>query len=164
MPLEMPSFLAPEPPSGPLVRPLTEAEIAVEVAPDYAATGNALPNPAVSKFLGVFDGDKLLGYICIQAKLHAQPLVLRPGHSSALSLLISETERYILSTIGTQWVYAFVPAGRLSQIAQAMGMQLEPWNVLSKLVTPDQPPMKGALDLEPIDMDALREVDSGVIQ
>lgn len=134
--LELPPMIE----SDASVRPLTPEEIQRECRPDYEATGNPLPDPATSTFLGVFKGGDLLGYLCLQVKLHAQPLVIRHGQGSILPRLIHEAEKFILERSGPQWVYAFVPAGKLSQIAQTMGMTLEPWNVLSKLVAPEVPP------------------------
>ncbi len=122
-----------------IIRPLTPEEIAEHVAPDYFATGNPLPDPAISTFLGLFTPDGKVSYLCLQLKLHAQPLVLRPGHQQFLSALVHAAESHILSTVGPTWVYLFTPAGKLAQIASAMGMQLEPWVVMSKLVQPEAP-------------------------
>jgi hypothetical protein len=120
-------------------RPLTPAEITEHVAPDYLANGGILPDPAISAFIGLFAPDGKVSYICLQLKLHAQPLVLRPGHQSFLPSLLHAAEEYILRTTGPQWVYTFTPAGKLSQLAQTAGMQLEPWCVMSKLVQPELP-------------------------
>ncbi len=116
--------------------------------PDYAATGNLPPDPAISKILGAFAGDQVLGYLVLQLKLHAQPLVLRPGHANILSGLVHAAEAHILATAGPQWVYLFTPAGKLTQMASAMGMVQEPWCVMSKLVQPELP-ARPALELVP---------------
>lgn len=119
-------------------RPLSPEEIEAEVLPDYLATGNSLPDPGVSKFIGAFRGPELLAYLCLQVKLHAQPLVIRAGHAGTLPGLVHAAEAHILETVGPQWVYLFAPAGKLSQLAAACGMQLEPWVVMSRFVAPEQ--------------------------
>lgn len=121
-------------------RSLTPEEIQREVEPDYAATQNHVPDPAISTFIGAFSGNDLLAYLCLQVKLHAQPLVIRQGHGAVLPGLVHAAEAHILATAGPQWVYLFTPAGKLAQMASAMGMQLEPWVVMSKLVAPAMPP------------------------
>ncbi len=131
--------------SSPVIRPLTPDEIALHVLPDYAASGNPLPDPAISTFIGLFEGNRV-SYLCLQVKLHAQPLVLRPGHEQFLRTLVHAAESHILSTVGPTWVYLFTPAGKLAQMAQTMGMQLEPWVVMSKLITPE-PPQRPAFEL-----------------
>lgn len=128
-------------------RELTAEEIQSFVAPQYAATGNSLPDPANSTFIGVIRGGEVVAALGLQLKLHAQPLMISDGHSAVLPLLVKTAESIILSRIGPQWVYLFCPAGRLSQIAQSMGMQLEPWCVLSKLVAPEMP---AKISVEPV--------------
>ena len=142
-------------PSGTIFRMLTPDEIQAHVLPDYERSGNPLPAPSDSTFIGALESDQVVAYLCLQVKLHAQPLVIRPGHSDILKSLIRAAESHILSTIGPTWVYLFTPAGRLSQIASTMGMQLEPWCVMSKLVAPE-PPERPAFEIVPA-----REPDPG---
>lgn len=142
------SSLAPDP-GRTSFRSLSSDEIAREVAPDFLRTGNPLPDPSVSRIIGAFHPDgALAAYLVLQVKLHAQPLVIRPGAQSVLPGLVRAAEAHILATVGPQWVYLFAPAGRLSALAQTMGMQLEPWVVLSKLVQNEQTlPEKPALKI-----------------
>lgn len=130
-------------------RELTESEIA-SVEHIFAETGNPLPDPAISTFVGAVDPDgKVLAFLVLQLKLHAQPLWIADGHSALLTSLVAEAERTILRKTGAaQWVYLFAPAGRLAQLGQAMGMGLEPWVVLSKLVLPEVP-AQGPVELVP---------------
>lgn len=123
-------------------RELSPEEIQREVLPDYEKTGNLLPDPAISTFMGVFDGPNLLGYLCLQVKLHAQPLVIRPGHQSILSRLIHGAEEHIARKIGPTWTYVFAPPGRLGEIPPRMGWVEEPWKVFSKLVTGSPRPVE----------------------
>ncbi len=132
---------APTTPSASTIyRALTPDEIQANVFPDYAASGNSLPDPGISTFIGAIQGSKVIAYLCLQVKLHAQPLVIRPGHQAVLGSLVRAAEDHILRTAGPTWVYLFTPAGKLTQLAQSMGMQLEPWCVMSKLVQPEPPP------------------------
>lgn len=120
-------------------RVLTPEEIKKAVEPEFAKTGNPLPDPAISTFVGAVLAGEVIAFLCLQLKLHAQPLWIADGYASVLQRLVTAAENTILSRTGPQWVYLFAPAGRLSQLAQMMGMQLEPWVVLSKLVQPVQP-------------------------
>lgn len=129
-------------------RPLTPDEITREVLPDYTRAGADLPDPAISKIIGALQDDKVIGYLVLQLKLHAQPLVIRTGYQNVLSGLVHAAESHILSTAGPQWVYLFTPAGKLTQLAASMGMALEPWCVMSKLVQPDLP-AKPVLEVAP---------------
>lgn len=127
-------------------RELTVEEIRQYVEPHYLASGNNLPDPRCSTFVGILRDGVVLASLGIQAKLHAQPLIISEGHGGLLPRLVRLAEETILAKSGPQWVYLFAPAGKLSQLAQSMGMQLEPWVVLSKLIQPE-PPEKLAIEL-----------------
>ena len=120
-------------------RELTREEVEKYVKPGFDATGNPLPDPSISTFVGVIRGGKVVASLCLQVKLHAQPLQIEEGWGSVLPALVKAAEEIIITRCGAQWVYLFCPAGRLSQLAQTMGLQLEPWCVLSKLVAPEIP-------------------------
>src|ERR1017187_536323 len=135
----LPLPTTPTQPEGDCERELTPEEIQQYVKPGYDAANNALPDPAVSTFVGVIRGGRVVASLGIQLKLHAEPLQIESGHSSVLPLLVKYAERLILQRTGPQYVYLFAPAGRVAQMAQAMGLVLEPWCVLSKLVTPPEP-------------------------
>lgn len=126
-------------PEGDCERELTPEEIQQYVKPGYDATNNPLPDPSISTFVGVIRGGKVVASIGLQLKLHAQPLQIDEGQASVLPALVAAAERIILQRTGPQWIYLFTPAGRLAQIAQHMGLQLEPWVVMSKLVNHPQP-------------------------
>ena len=134
-------------------RILTPEEIQSYVAPQYAATGNPLPDPATSQFIGVIRGGKIVAALGLQVKLHAQPLMIDDGHGAVLPALVKAAERIILERCGPQWVYLFTPAGKLTQLAQSLGMQLEPWCVCSKLVAP-------AIPDKPLDMPEMIPLES----
>lgn len=127
----------------------------------FAATGNPLPSPTLSTFVGALQGGKVVGFLVLQARLHAEPMWIAEGHSQIFTSLVSAAEKTILKKSGPQWVYLFAPAGKLSQLAQNMGMALEPWCVLSKLVQPELPHKIG-VDMLPIDATATAE--EGTIQ
>jgi hypothetical protein len=119
-------------------RVLTPLEIE-SVKHVFELSNSPLPDPAVSQFIGAIEGQKVLGFIMLQLKLHAEPMWIESGHSEVFQPIVRAAEKQILKQCGPQWVYLFAPAGRVSQLAQSMGMGLEPWNVLSKLVMPDVP-------------------------
>jgi len=125
--------------SGDAVRELTPEEIESYVRPKYEATGNPLPHPSEYSFIGVIRGGQVVAALGVGVKIHAEPLMIDPGYGSVLPALVSAVEKHILSRCGPQYVYLFAPAGRTAQLAQAMGMQLEPWVVMSKLVMPKTP-------------------------
>jgi len=114
-------------------RPLNPLEIELWVKPDYDSTSNPLPDPKISVFLGVVRDEEVLAYLCLQLKLHAQPLRIYPGHQALFPSLIRYAEEYILEKTGPQWVYLFCPDDLL-RMASAMGMDQEPWKILSKFV------------------------------
>lgn len=126
-------------PTQDCVKELSPEEIQAYVRPKYDAKGERLPDPNASTFVGIIRGGNIVGALCLQLKLHAQPMMIEDGYSEVFEPLVHGAEEIILKKCGPQWVYLFAPAGRLSQLAQAMGMQLEPWNVLSKLVMPEAP-------------------------
>ena len=120
------------------VRVMTPEEIAAE-EPMFLANGTPLPNPATCVFIGVFRGGKRVAFLALQVRLHAEPMYIEPGHSDVLTKLVRFAEKFILEKTGPQWVYLFAPAGRVAQLAAAMGMQQEPWVIMSKLVAPEIP-------------------------
>jgi hypothetical protein len=117
---------------------MTPAEVALE-EPIFVENGSSLPDPATSVFLGVFRNGQRVAFLVLQLKLHAEPLYVEPGHSAVFAPLVKAAEDYILANAGPQWVYLFAPAGRISQLAASMGMQMEPFVVMSKLVAPPIP-------------------------
>jgi len=137
-----------EPQSGISYRELTPDEIK-SVEPIFTATGNPLPDPAISTFVGAVENGKVIGFLVLQVKLHAQPMWIEEGHSQIFSPLVAEAERTVLRKAGPQWIYCFTPAGKLSQLAQAAGMSMEPWVVHSKLVQLEAPSKIG-IDLLPV--------------
>jgi len=150
----LPPPITPTQPEGDCERELTPEEIQQYVKPGYDATNNPLPDPAISTFVGVIRGGRVVASIGLQLKLHAQPLQIEDGHANVLPALVKAAERIILQRTGPQWVYLFSPAGRLAQIASAMGMQLEPWCVMSKLVTYPEPSRMVVDDVPPLVVDA----------
>jgi hypothetical protein len=120
------------------VRELTKEEIAT-VEHIFTERGHALPNPVQSTFVGAVKDGKVLGFIVLQVKLHCEPIWIEQGHSDLFTHLARVGEQIILKKIGSCWVYMFTPAGRASQLAMAMGFQMEPFCIMSKLVVPDIP-------------------------
>lgn len=118
---------------------MTSDEVS-ELAPIYAEYGASLPLPGTATFVGAFKNGRRVGFICLQAKLHAEPMHITEGHSDVFVSLVKAAEQLILSKVGPQWVYAFTPAGRVTQLAHTMGMRMEPYVVMSKLVQPEIPP------------------------
>lgn len=105
----------------------------------FAQANSVLPDPAYSQFIACVEDGEVVGFLVVQLKLHAEPLVIKDGYSDIFLQLVSTAERVILERVGPTWVYLFAPAGRVSQLATHCGMQLEPWNVLSKFIMPDPP-------------------------
>jgi hypothetical protein len=130
-------------------RVLTPEEIS-SIAHVFADQGASLPDPTVSQFVGAVEDGKVVGFLVLQLRLHAEPMWIESKHSQVFTKLVAEAEKIILRQAGPQWVYLFAPAGRTAQLAQSMGMQLEPWVVLSKLVMPNIPdnPVFNLLDVE----------------
>lgn len=119
------------------VRELTADEVQSQIRPLFESNGARLPDPAISTFIGAVRDGKVVGFLCLQAVLHAEPMWIADGESAIFSRIVSEAERSILAKCGPQNVFLFAPAGRISQLAQLCGMAVEPWVVLSKFVKPD---------------------------
>lgn len=120
-------------------RELSAAEVA-SVEHVFRATGNPLPDPAISTFVGAVHEGEVVAFLVLQLKLHAQPMWIAEGHSELFSRLVTTAEKTILRKVGATWVYLFVPPGsRLAELAESVGMSAEPWGVMSKLVAPEIP-------------------------
>ena len=119
-------------------RTLTADEIERFVTAAFALSGNPLPDPSSSSVVGLIRDKEVLAYLCLQLKVHAQPLRIFPGHEALFPRLVRAAEKEILDKIGPSWIYLFAPQA-LVKMASAMGMQLEPWHVMSKLVHKPDP-------------------------
>ena len=144
-------------------RVLTEAEVLKYIHPIYQERGQPLPNPAVSTFIGVVRAGKVVAFLGIEAKLHAEPLWIEDGEASHLIPLVHKAEEFILSRCGPQWVYVFAPPGKVARIAEHMGMTLEPWCVYTKLVAPPIPP-KPLVTLEGAEQEPITIDIDGIVQ
>lgn len=120
------------------IRELTAKEIE-SISHMFKEAGADMPSPNLSTFIGAVSGDRVIGFLVLQLRLHAEPLWILPGYSNLFMPLVGKAEEILLNKVGTCRVYTFVPAGKTAQLAQAMGMQMEPWVVMSKLVTPECP-------------------------
>ena len=127
------------------IRVLSSEEIK-SVEHIFLSSGNALPDPAVSQFIGAVKDGKVVAFLVLQLKLHAEPMWISEGNSQLFLPLVRAAEKIILNKVGPQWVYLFAPAGRVAQLATSIGMQVEPYVIMSKLVTPELP-TKPAMDL-----------------
>ena len=138
------------------IRVLTAEEIQT-VEPVFKATGNSLPDPTTSCFVGAVRDGKVLGFIVLQVKLHAEPMWIEEGHSDLFLPIAKAAESVIITRTGGAWVYLFAPAGRISQLAQSMGMQIEPYVVMSKLVVRDTPkPVVELMSDAPMETEAVQ--------
>lgn len=117
------------------VRTLTPEEIQ-SVEHIFLATGNPLPNPSISRFIGAVEGGLVRAFLVLQVKLHAEPMWIEPGWQHLFRRLVLTAEQEILSTCGPSVVYMFAPFSnpKISQLGLSMGMQIEPNTVLSKFV------------------------------
>jgi hypothetical protein len=127
-------FLPPTDPESEQFRVLTPEEVE-SLRPIFEANSAELPDMSVSTFVGCVKDGEIIGFIVLQIKLHAEPMWIKDGQSQIFSRLVNTAENVIITQCGPQWVYLFCPAGRVSQLASAAGMQAEPWVVFSKLVT-----------------------------
>lgn len=121
------------------VRLLTEDEVE-SLRPAFADADAIFPNPAVSFFVGAVEpGGRVVAFLCFQLQVHAEPMKIDHPHEAVFKRLIDVGEKALLDRIGPCLVYAFTPAGKVTQLAAAAGMKLEPWNVMSKIVyTPEK--------------------------
>ncbi len=141
------------------IRELTPEEVQ-SVAYIFADNGSVIPQFAT--FVGAVENDKVLGFIVLQPKLHAEPMWIAPGQSQLFQAIVNEAEKTVLRKAGPQWVYLFAPAGKISQLATAMGMGIEPFVVMSKMVTSDLPPRPVTQFVSSEDIERYPSVDEPV--
>lgn len=119
------------------VRLLTAAEIE-SLYPIFEAQGAAPPLPEESAYIGAVRNGYVVAFLVVQRVLHAEPLWIEQGNEVVFSRLVGVAESLIAKHYGNRTVYVFAPAGKVSRMAQLVGMQVEPWVVLSKWVPAEQ--------------------------
>lgn len=121
------------------VRVLTEDEVS-SLQHIFMEQKAIFPNPQTSFFVGAVEpGGRVVAFLCFQLQLHAEPMHIEHGYERVFSRLIEVGEKILLERVGPCLVYTFTPAGKITKLAQAAGMQIEPWVVMSKIVTtPDK--------------------------
>jgi hypothetical protein len=135
-----------------IVRPLTEEE-ARSLFSVFARNGAEFPDLRWATFIGAVapDGTVSENFLVVQLMIHAEPLNLTPGNEGMFLRLAHAAEEMLATKVGTCDVYCFTPAGKVAKMAQAMGMTMEPWCVMSKRVEgklPVQPPESEFSNLE----------------
>lgn len=117
------------------VRVLTPEEVET-LKPIFTEQKAVFPNPDYSFFVGAVEpGGRVVAFLCFQIQLHAEPMHIEHPYESVFQRLVDVGEKTLLERVGPCLVYTFTPAGKITQLARAAGMQLEPWNVMSKIVT-----------------------------
>lgn len=120
------------------VRLLTDDEVE-SLRPAFVEADAIFPNPAVSFFVGAVEpGGRVVAFLCFQLQVHAEPMKIDHPYEAVFKRLIDVGEKALLDRIGPCLVYAFTPAGKVTQLAAVSGMKLEPWNVMSKVVLPSK--------------------------
>lgn len=121
------------------VRVLTEDEVN-SLQHIFMEQKAIFPNPQTSFFVGAVEpGGRVVAFLCFQLQLHAEPMHIEHGYERVFSRLVEVGEKILLERVGPCLVYTFTPAGKITKLAQAAGMQMEPWVVMSKIVTtPDK--------------------------
>lgn len=130
------------------VRILTPAEIST-LASIFEQNNAPFPNPDLSFFVGSVAPDgHVSGFLVIQQAIHAEPMWVEPGNSTAFSRIVARAEEEISArATGFVDVFLHAPAGRISQLAAAAGMRVEPWVVMSKRIEGKwQPPAEAAAE------------------
>lgn len=115
------------------IRILTDGEVA-SLAPDFAAEGAPMPTPPYTAVGIVADG-KIVGYQFLQLKVHVQPTKINKGYAHMFKALCRKTEDVLKERVGSVWTYVFTKPGRMAALAESVGMEVEPWVVMSKFVT-----------------------------
>lgn len=117
------------------VRVLTKDEVDT-LRPVFAEQRAVFPNTDYSFFVGAVEpGGRVVAFLCFQLQLHAEPMHIEHPYESVFSRLVEVGEKTLLERVGPCVVYTFTPAGKITRLAQAVGMQMEPWVVMSKIVT-----------------------------
>jgi hypothetical protein len=129
------------PSEGVSTRLLTPSEIS-SLEPIFKEHGaQDLPDPATSFVVGSVDANgKVVAFLVMQLKVHAQPMWIQPGHEALFRSLVNIAEKTISERVNGCWIYLFAEAGRHSKLASHVGMKLEPWNVYSKFIKAEAVP------------------------
>lgn len=115
------------------VRILTQEEVQ-SLAPIFAEHGDVLPDPSTSFFVGSVADGKVVGFIAVQLKIHAEPMWLDSGAEHLFRPLVREVERVIVERCGSAEVYLFAPEGKITRLAEIAGMEKMPFNAMVKNV------------------------------
>lgn len=115
-------------------RLLTPEETA-SLEPAFKAQGQPLPDPQTSFFVGCVENGVVVGWLCVQLRVHAEPMYLEDGHQAKFNSIVHKAEQIIRERIqGACPVFLFAPNKRIAELAEKAGLELEPWYVLSKTV------------------------------
>lgn len=116
------------------VRVLTPEEVE-SLRPIFEQEHAIFPNPATSFAVGAVEpGGRVIAFLFFQLQIHAEPMHIEHPHEALFTRLIKIGEKTLLERVGPCLVYTFTPAGKVTALAQAAGMKIEPWNVMSKIV------------------------------
>lgn len=126
-------------------RVLTPEEIE-RVKPIFDERKVAMPQGGI--FIGAIENGRVIGFLVLQLKLHAEPMWIAPGKSQIFPSLVATAENYILQNSGPAYVYLFAPEGRVSEMAEAMGMTHNSEQIWYKLL--GNIPPRPFVDLQPI--------------
>ncbi len=117
------------------------AEECQQLAPVFERAGATLPDPASSFIVGILeDGKVTSSFLVVQAVLHGEPMNIEPRHRMYLKSMVHYAENQVVSRVGTQNVFLFVPENEVKRLAEMFGWREEQWRVLSKTVGPTGDP------------------------
>ena len=115
------------------IRVLTPEEVE-SLRPEFDATNAIMPDPRNSFAVGAVDQNgKVVAFLFFQLQVHAEPMKIDHPYERLFAPLVSAAEQELVRRCGPCLVYAFTPAGKVTKLAQAAGMQMEPWVVMSKI-------------------------------
>lgn len=122
------------------VRVLTPEEVE-SLRPLFEQQQAIFPNPSSSFAVGAVDAKgNIVAFLFFQLQVHAEPMKIDHPHEALFSRLIKVGEKTLVERCGPTLVYAFTPAGKVTQLAAAAGMQMEPWVVMSKICYGEEKP------------------------
>lgn len=122
------------------IRILTADEIST-LRPIFEEQGAELPDPTTSFIMGAIEPDgHVAAFLVTQLRVHSEPMWIEPGHEGVFRRLVRMTEKTISERLPFPVdVFLFAPPGKITELAQLAGLRVEPWNVMSKRVVPEEP-------------------------
>jgi hypothetical protein len=144
-------------------RELTVDEIAT-LAPVFDAQGAEMPPLTVSQYFGAVKAGRVVGFMVVQAVLHAEPMWIEEGHSEVFKGIVNSVEHSIAQGGGGN-VFLFVPKGRMERLAETQQMErYDDTCFFRSVAAAVQEPPSGEPAEEPSDAELIEDTNASAVE